>query len=409
MKKELLLLTLGCLSQVAFSQNKPVFKGQDPIQGVSTETKPVQKQWKGIFPVGSVFFRNDFEGGRLNGITQVNDTLYSALITSENTPINGSPWYSFKVWSNTPKRIVLQLTYQQGSRHRYPPKLSHDGTIWTELNHSDSGESAPVSYSFPISVSRDTLWVAAQELTTSKHVQAWIKTLTKKPYIKSESFGKSRDGRALPLLRIGNLSSKKRIIITGRQHPPEVTGHLALKAFVETLAGDSELAKKFRSEYLIYVMPLLNPDGVDEGFWRHNSGGIDLNRDYDTFHQPESKAVRDFLIREIKQPGNQLVFGLDFHSTGDDIYYTVDPKLIETNREFIPTWLAHLKGRLPGYEPNVKPLYLGGPTYTAYSYFFKTYGAQSLVYEIGDRTPRPFIQEKSQVAAEELMKLLVTE
>lgn len=404
-QKILLGLALGAVFQPAFAQKKPVFKGQEPIQGVSTQTRPVQKQWKGIFKVGTISFRNDFEGARLNGITQVNDTLFSALITSENTPINSSPWYAFKVWSSLPQRIVLQLTYQQGSRHRYSPKVSRDGRSWQEIT-ADTAKN-PVSFSFPLQVTKDTLWVAAQELTTSRHIQDWVKKLSKQPDVKAETFARSREGRPLPLLRIGNPSSRKRIIITGRQHPPEVTGHLALKGFVETLAGPSDLAKRLRNQYLIYVMPLLNPDGVDEGHWRHNSGGVDLNRDYAEFQQPESRAVRDFLTKEIRDSGSQLVFGLDFHSTGDDIYYTVDPKLMKANRDFIPAWLNNLKSRLPGYEPNVKPLYLGGPTFTAYSYFFREYGAQSLVYEIGDQTPRPFIAEKSKVAAEELMKLLL--
>ena len=36
--------------------------------------------------------------------------------------------------------------------------------------------------------------------------------------------------------------------------------------------------EKFR----VLAFPLMNPDGVDLGHWRHNAGGIDLNRDWST-------------------------------------------------------------------------------------------------------------------------------
>ena len=41
------------------------------------------------------------------------------------------------------------------------------------------------------------------------------------------------------------------------------------------------------------VVPLANPDGVEQGHWRHNAQGVDLNRDWDRFQQPETRALRD--------------------------------------------------------------------------------------------------------------------
>ena len=96
-------------------------------------------------------------------------------------------------------------------------------------------------------------------------------------------------------------------MVFGRQHPPEVTGWLAMKAFVETLNGDSKLAKKFRKKYTTYVVPLMNPDGADLGHWRHNAGGVDLNRDWSQFHHPETQAVRDFLRKKTVE-GAKLYF-----------------------------------------------------------------------------------------------------
>ena len=125
---------LCCLMSVLFvftqkPESSHKFKGQAPIKIVSTNFKPTQKQWKGeyTFDNGSVVFSNDFDGARLNGVIQEKDSTYTALITSENTLVNISPRYAFKVRSKTSRKIHLMLTYQDGIRHRYYPKLSSDG------------------------------------------------------------------------------------------------------------------------------------------------------------------------------------------------------------------------------------------------------------------------------------------
>ena len=40
----------------------------------------------------------------------------------------------------------------------------------------------------------------------------------------------------------------------------------------------------------------MNPDGVENGFWRYNYNKKDLNRDWDNFFQPETNSVKNFLV-----------------------------------------------------------------------------------------------------------------
>ncbi len=44
-------------------------------------------------------------------------------------------------------------------------------------------------------------------------------------------------------------------------------------------------------EHNFLILPLLNPDGMALGHWRHNLGSVDLNRDWGIFGQPETTAV----------------------------------------------------------------------------------------------------------------------
>jgi hypothetical protein len=232
-------------------------------------------------------------------------------------------------------------------------------------------------------------------------------SISQKKFVTKNTIGKSREGRNLNLLSIGDTDSKNMIMIISRQHPPEVTGYLTMKSFVETLSSNTKLAKKFRKEFTIYVVPLMNPDGVDNGFWRHNTGGIDLNRDWANFNQPETSAVKDFMEGMVEKTQGKFYFGIDFHSTWDDIYYTVDPELHGNMPNLVSTWLDGLKKRIEGYDPNIKPNGDLVPTTVSRNYFFVKHGAEALVFEVGDNTPRDFLKEKAEKGAEALMEIML--
>jgi len=217
------------------------WKGQEPIKKVSMLTRPIQYQLKKTFPLGNgIYCSNEFEGARLNGVVLNEDTIVTVLITAENTPINESPWYAFKIWSESTRKIQLKITYSEGVDHLYFPKISHDGLNWNPLDSAHylndtasitKGES-PKFCLMNISISSDTLWVSAQEIITSKYISNWENELTKKPFVTLSEIGKSSEGRSINLLQIGNPESKKMIMVLSRQHPPEVTGWLAMKWFI---------------------------------------------------------------------------------------------------------------------------------------------------------------------------------
>ena len=56
----------------------------------------------------SFFASNDFDGARLNNVIQKNDSTFILSVLPENIPINPSPYYAFKVISNTTKRSLLK-------------------------------------------------------------------------------------------------------------------------------------------------------------------------------------------------------------------------------------------------------------------------------------------------------------
>jgi murein tripeptide amidase MpaA len=69
------------------------------------------------------------------------------------------------------------------------------------------------------------------------------------------------------------------MVLAGRVHPGESQGSFMVMGALEFLAGDSEDARELRRKYKIYVIPMMNPDGVINGNYRCRSQQGNLNAD----------------------------------------------------------------------------------------------------------------------------------
>ncbi len=393
----------------------------DPPGATITTDKEITQQHKRTFYFSSdgLFISNEFEGARLNDVYRIEPFVYEAVIEPENAPVNNSAWYAFMTWSDYPQTITLILKYKDGT-HRYIPKLSYDKENWFPLEDERIKiDASKQTAQLELNIGYDTLWVAAQELITSSVYDKWEDELAAKPFVEKREIGKSAGGRAINELLISeNEAANNYVIFTGRLHPPEVTGFFALKSFVETIADSSEIAKEFRSKFNTIVIPLVNPDGVDNGHWRHNIHGVDLNRDWVKFNQPEPRAVRDEVNRIVKQNGKPHFF-IDFHSTQEDVFYTMtlssmlDDNLTESEKEkvkegyeLVNKWLSNLQKRFPDYHVNIVDTLSKKTSPTSDRWFQKTYHIPALTYEVGDETDRQLIKKIANGAAIWLMKLL---
>lgn len=415
----------------------------DPPGSLNTNDKPIEFQKKRtfVFPTAGISLSNEFDGARLNDVRMVDDSTFIAVLVPENAPVNYSAWYAFKVWSASaaPKTIRLTLTYRE-ARHRYVPKLSRkpsaDWRSWKAIDsaaykvHYDSAGRETTSATLRLAVSPDTLWVSAHELFTSRDFEAWSVNLAKLPFVKKSALGTSSLGKPLIRLDIAEASPNAPcVVIVSRQHPPEHTGTLALLPFVETLAGDTPLAKEFRQRFRVFVVPCMNPDGVDAGHWRHNAHGVDLNRDWKNFNQPETRSVRDALLKMRDSLHNVFAFGIDFHTTQHDIFYTVSNPPLQTaadsaeyatnpaykqfnenaaNRsKFVDAWLERTQALFPAYQVTISDSPRTPNGATSARWFDRELLAPSLTYEVGDETDRELIRQIGVGSAKVLMEMLL--
>ncbi|MEN2282479.1 M14 family metallopeptidase [Algoriphagus sp. SE2] len=405
-------LFIFALASIFSCKSTSQWEGQGPIQIIETVDKPISIQEKQTFDAGDgVFFSNEFNGARLNRVDRLNDTLIQITILPENEPINPSPWYAFKIWSEKPEDFWIQFSYGGIGFHRYFPKSSLDGVNFSNVDSLDffqpeSEERRPEMAFLKVESSLDTLWIAAQDKVGTDHVQDWKNKVLAHDFVELISIGESKHGRPLEILKIGNSDDKAMLMVISMQHPPELTGFLAMQAFIEGICSDSPQAIKFRNKYNLYVMPQMNPDGVSNGHWRHNAGGIDLNRDWINFNQPETKALAKFMEYKVQETGGKFIFAADFHSTWEDIFYTNNEELEGNFPGLIPKIIKRSSKRIPDYIPNIRPNEGTQRSVTSNSYFFFVHQAESMTFEVGDNTPRDIIRMKGDYLADELMKIL---
>ncbi|RYG19554.1 MAG: zinc carboxypeptidase [Chitinophagaceae bacterium] len=355
------------------------------------------------FEKEGVFFSNNFPSARVNQLAKVNDSTFSITIEAENKPINQSAWFAFKVWGKPKKNVYINLLYPN-DKHRYQPKLSTDGQQWQTLD-SIKVNKEKTEASFKVQLQKDTLTIAAQEIISAGQSYQWTDDLVKKYSLEREVIGSSIGGKPIVALNSTKSDGKKLVVILSRQHPPEISGYMAMVQFVETLLGNTELAKKFIKNYELVIIPMINPDGVDEGNWRHNFGGVDLNRDWIDFKQPETRAIRDYLLAKVKKQNAKVYFALDFHSTFNDVLYTNEDRTDTNQPGLTSAWIKGLHNFEGANKTPVKPSGNGGNVSKAW--LGKVLNAEALTYEVGDNTPRPYIKQKATKVAEVLMEELL--
>ena len=330
---------------------------------------------------GNVRLTTDFATGRMDECRLIGQNEYQITLVPENTPINSSPWYAFKVQAKESTNITVTMKVR-GDKHRYPPKISLDGKKWQLQEYKLKGDRLVMK----LTASTKPIIIAAQEVIDNQYYIDWAQKLTDGDQVTSSVLGKSTQGRPIYKIEYINENAKDWLVILGRQHPPEVTGALALFPFVETLLSNSELSKNYLKKHNILIIPNINPDGVFAGNWRNNANGLDLNRDWNDFSQIETRLINNYLQQLVKQ-GQKIKFAVDFHSTKRDIFYTMPVDYDVEEPYFVQHWLTDLDHHMPNFDVIIKP---GNNPNLGVSkqYFSDTFGVHAITYEMGDNTDR---------------------
>ena len=341
----------------------------------------------------------DFEGASTARCAVRGEREFAILITPEHAPpINPSPWYAFRYRAEVGADVTVRLHYLGGS-HRYAPLLT-DGEVSRPLDIAVSDDRASATLSLPPGQGV----VSAQEVLGLPYFRAAMQRWARAVGTAPEVIGQSHQGRPIEALRMGDTAAPHLVVLLGRQHPPEVTGVIAMEAFVDRLAAMLAADPALGARYQFLVVPMLNPDGVALGHWRANLGGIDLNRDWGAFSQPETRSIKNWLdaLPDTVRP----VLMLDFHSTYRNLFYVQGDEAGTAGEAFLARWLGEREGAFPDYPFTIERRNANPGSGTTKNWFNETYGIPAYTYETGDGADRAGTRTAAGVLASTLPQAL---
>lgn len=250
------------------------------------------------------------------------------------------------------------------------------------------------------------------------------------------SIGKSEEGRNIFCIRLGR--GKTEVMYNGAHHGLEWITSLLLMKFVEQymqkLSNGGKIqeidVKKVYDNATIYIIPMVNPDGIniavngcnpldarhirirqiceDVGtLWQSNINGVDLNHNYDAgfskqkmlerehkifgphhtryggkhpFSESETRAVRDFTRK------HNFKIVLAYHSQGEVIYYKYMNTLPKNSVKY-----GMEMEKLSGYELDETE---GFASYGGFKdWYIKTFNKPAYTIEVGlGKNPLPIEQ-----------------
>lgn len=245
---------------------------------------------------------------------------------------------------------------------------------------------------------------------------------------KLESIGKSYEGRDIWAIKISdnvNINEKEpAVLIMGAHHAREWISFEVPMAVAKTLIDNyntDEKIKRIVDEREIWIVPMVNPDGVvysqnNSTYWRKNrrrnyngSYGVDPNRNYgykwatvgsssspsaDTYHgtapfsELETQAIRDLAAREL------FSADISFHSYGELILYPwswTAEEQCEHNELFAKFASEMAQFNKYKAQQSSKLYPSGGDTD---DYLYATHKSLSFTYELA----RTFIPSPSQIS-----------
>ena len=232
---------------------------------------------------------SDFECGniKLLGIEGNNVFLQNDLRG------NGIDWFYWAFCVEGAESKSLTFNFDKEWVGYYGPAVSHDLINWHWLDSRDSESS--FSYTFgpdekKVYFAHDTVYSPKRFLLLADEKKLNVRRLCRTP-----------KGRDVPFFTLGN--GKKNIIITSRHHACESTGTYILEGFVR------EFSESPINDVLLFVVPMVDYDGVCDGDQGKGRLPHDHNRDYiDSPIHPEVKAIVDCFAQ------NSAYMAFDFHS-----------------------------------------------------------------------------------------------
>ncbi|OGV57575.1 MAG: hypothetical protein A2X45_11350 [Lentisphaerae bacterium GWF2_50_93] len=311
--------------------------------------------WHSDAAVGEIKIRSDFPGG--NVIVQKNEPGKAQIAPDLRGGAAWFYWY-FEAEAVQPGRVDFvfpeQMTGVKSPIGMQGPALSLDlGKSWT---WAGTGNVKDNSFFYDFEKVGQKVRFAVTFPYLQGDFDSFMKENAGNKNLRSEVLTKSIKGRNVELLQIGEPGPNvKAVLMTARHHACESMVGFILEGFIKAAISDTPSAAGFRQKYVLYVVPFVDKDGVEDGDQGKNRKPHDHNRDYgkDSIF-PEVDAIENLADSKKIQLFLDLhcpTLRMDIHQA---MYFVGTKQTPENNEALVKEFARLIKESVPPNSP-------GGP------------------------------------------------
>lgn len=274
----------------------------------------------------------NFEGGSLARVERTGTTDLLCHVrgqVDQDGRNRQASWYYFRVDGAKGQTLTFTMVDLSGEYNYRPnagaitldtlPFYSSDGANWLPVEEAKYETSGP-TLTYKIGMPSDRVWIAHAPPYTLANFKTLSDDLAHNPDVVIETIGRSVEGRDIPLVTITDHAtadkSKKVVWLMFRQHAWESGSSWTGEGLIRFISSGDPAARQIRSETIVKILPLCDPDGVFHGTVRFNRCGFDLNRNWDVVDRvkmPEITAERKAIADWVKS-GRRVDFFLTLHN-----------------------------------------------------------------------------------------------
>lgn len=261
--------------------------------------------------------------------------------------------------------------------------VSNDGKKWKHISVEVTGDNR---MKITVHMETDSLYIASVEPYRISDLNKMLSRIKNEELIEIDTIGKSVEGRNLYLLRVGNKNAGRSIFIRSRVHPWEPGGNWVVEGIIDRLLQDDREVKEYLKNYVLYILPMANIDGVARGITRFNMNGMDLNRNLNKAANPvlspENAAMETWLENMIAE-GKKPDLAIDFHNDASGPLFFANPA--NGREEYINHMQIFEKLLREKTWFRERVIYSGPSATTFEEGLLGRYGIESMVYELNAR------------------------
>lgn len=216
-------------------------------------------------------------------------------------------YWSFRVRNGGGKKLHFRFTHSRC--------LTAKGAAVTVDNHQSYHYSSEIdndylgfSYEIPVDCNEAYFYQAIPY--RQQEWERFVASLGDCSYASSKILCKSRRGRDVEQLILGNSKGRFNMVLTARHHCCEALANYVLEGMLERFLRDDEIGKFMRENVFMTVIPFMDKDGCVDGDQGKNRLPHDHNRDYGAELYPEVKYLKKFVADNMS---GKVLLSLDFH------------------------------------------------------------------------------------------------